>query len=60
MAPESAKLSFDEKTFRFMMNEDAWATEKLAEGIRFLARGCAAARAGVEAPNWRPLSTSVG
>ena len=29
---ESVKL--DEKTFRFMMNEDAMATEKLAEGIR--------------------------
>ena len=29
---ESVKL--DEKAFRFMMNEDAMATEKLAEGIR--------------------------
>jgi transaldolase len=28
------KVSLDEKTFRFMMNEDAMATEKLAEGIR--------------------------
>ena len=28
------KLSMDEKTFRFMLNEDAMATEKLAEGIR--------------------------
>ncbi|MDX2185625.1 MAG: transaldolase [Opitutaceae bacterium] len=28
------KLSFDEKTFRFAMNEDAMATEKTAEGIR--------------------------
>ena len=28
------KLSLDEKTFRFMLNEDAMATEKLAEGIR--------------------------
>ena len=28
------KVSIDEKTFRFMMNEDAMATEKLAEGIR--------------------------
>jgi transaldolase len=24
----------DEKTFRFMLNEDAMGTEKLAEGIR--------------------------
>jgi transaldolase len=28
------QMSIDEKTFRFMMNEDAMATEKLAEGIR--------------------------
>ncbi|MBR7799277.1 transaldolase [Undibacterium fentianense] len=38
--PESAqsaemeKLDISEKTFRFMLNEDAMATEKLAEGIR--------------------------
>jgi transaldolase len=29
-----AKITLDEKTFRFMLNEDAMATEKLAEGIR--------------------------
>ncbi|WP_353184437.1 transaldolase [Bosea sp. (in: a-proteobacteria)] len=29
-----AKLALDEKAFRFAMNEDAMATEKLAEGIR--------------------------
>jgi len=29
-----AKISLDEKKFRWMMNEDAMATEKLAEGIR--------------------------
>ena len=28
------KISLDEKGFRWMMNEDAMATEKLAEGIR--------------------------
>ena len=28
------RLIFDEKTFRFALNEDAMATEKLAEGIR--------------------------
>jgi transaldolase len=28
------KIEMDEKTFRFMLNEDAMATEKLAEGIR--------------------------
>nr|WP_314624950.1 transaldolase [uncultured Noviherbaspirillum sp.] len=40
LSPESArdsdlqKLQLDEKTFRFLLNEDAMATEKLAEGIR--------------------------
>ncbi|UGQ45182.1 transaldolase [Massilia endophytica] len=29
-----SKIAVDEKTFRFMLNEDAMATEKLAEGIR--------------------------
>lgn len=28
------KISLDEKTFRFMLNEDPMATDKLAEGIR--------------------------
>src|SRR6185312_4528893 len=40
LSPESAratdiqKLSLDEKAFRLMLNDDAMATEKLAEGIR--------------------------
>jgi transaldolase len=40
LSPESArdsdlqKLDLNEKTFRFLLNEDAMATEKLAEGIR--------------------------
>jgi transaldolase len=40
LSPEKArestleKLSFDEKHFRFCLNEDAMATEKTAEGIR--------------------------
>jgi transaldolase len=40
LTPEKAKasdlerVSFDEKTFRFAMNEDAMATEKMAEAIR--------------------------
>ena len=29
-----AKVNCDEKSFRFLMNEDAMATEKTAEGIR--------------------------
>ena len=31
---ELSKLSLDEKAFRLMLNDDAMATEKLAEGIR--------------------------
>jgi transaldolase len=33
----SAKMNLDEKTFRLVLNEDAMATEKLAEGIRAFA-----------------------
>jgi transaldolase len=33
-ASDAKKLHLDEKTFRWMHNEDAMATEKLAEGIR--------------------------
>jgi transaldolase len=33
-ASDQKKVSFDEKTFRFELNEDAMATEKTAEGIR--------------------------
>ena len=32
------KLSLDEKAFRWHMNEDAMATEKLSEGIRNFAK----------------------
>jgi len=33
----SDRLSFDESSFRYALNEDAMATEKLAEGIRLFA-----------------------
>ena len=33
-ASDGQKIHPDEKTFRWMHNEDAMATEKLAEGIR--------------------------
>lgn len=39
-----ARLSLDEKTFRFMLNEDAMATDKLAEGIRIFAKDLHALR----------------
>ena len=38
------RVAMDEKTFRWMMNEDAMATEKLAEGIRAFAHDLAALR----------------
>ncbi len=47
MAKPPARL--DEKTFRFLMNEDAMATEKLAEGIRAFAKDLRTLRAMVEA-----------
>ena len=33
-----ARMSLEEKTFRFLLNEDAMATEKLAEGIRLFTK----------------------
>jgi transaldolase len=35
--PKLARIAVDEKSFRWMMNENAMATEKLAEGIRTFA-----------------------
>jgi len=32
-----SKFTLDEKTFRWMLNESAMATEKLAEGVRVFA-----------------------
>src|SRR5690606_15746768 len=37
VSPAPARLAFDEASFRFELNEDAMATEKLAEGIRVFA-----------------------
>ncbi len=39
------RLDLDEKTFRWRMNEDAMATEKLAEGIRAFAKDLATLQA---------------
>lgn len=33
-----ARMTLDEKAFRYMLNDDAMATEKLAEGIRLFAK----------------------
>jgi len=33
-ASDLERVTFDEKSFRFEMNEDAMATEKMAEAIR--------------------------
>jgi transaldolase len=48
LSPENktsvSKIAVDERTFRWMMNEDAMATEKLAEGIRAFAKDLVALR----------------
>ena len=41
-APE--RIELDEKRFRWMLNEDAMATEKLSEGIRGFAKDLATLR----------------
>ena len=41
------KIAVDEKTFRWMMNKDAMATEKLSEGIRAFAKDLGTLRAMV-------------
>jgi transaldolase len=49
MSPEDSKAAapvaaLDEKAFRWMMNEDPMATDKLAEGIRTFAKDLGALR----------------
>lgn len=44
-SPKPARLALDEKAFRFAMNEDAMATEKLSEGIRAFAKDLRTLRA---------------
>jgi transaldolase len=44
-----AKITLDESAFRFMCNEDAMATEKLAEGIRLFNKDLQSLRAMVSA-----------
>jgi transaldolase len=44
-AKAGARLDLDEKSFRWRMNEDPMATEKLAEGIRAFAKDLASLRA---------------
>jgi transaldolase len=46
--PAPAKIATDEKRFRWMMNEDQMATEKLSDGIRLFAHDLGALRTMVE------------
>ena len=39
-----AKIDLDEKTFRWLLNEDRMATEKLSDGIRLFAKDLTALR----------------
>ncbi len=48
VGPAPAKIAMDEKHFRWMMNEDQMATEKLSDGIRLFAHDLAALRTMVE------------
>ncbi|MBB3977267.1 transaldolase [Rhizobium azooxidifex] len=52
LSPETvnrvAPIKVDEKTFRWMLNEDAMATEKLSEGIRAFAKDLGALRAMID------------
>jgi transaldolase len=43
--PAPARLTLDERTFHFLLNQDAMAGEKLAEGIRLFAKDLRALRA---------------
>jgi transaldolase len=45
--PAPARIDLDEKRYRWLLNEDAMATEKLAEGIRMFAKDLASLRAMV-------------
>jgi transaldolase len=45
--PAPARMTLDEKRFRWMLNEDQMATEKLSDGIRVFAHDLAALRAMV-------------
>jgi transaldolase len=46
--PAPAKIAMDEKRFRWMLNEDQMATEKLSDGIRLFAHDLASLRTMVE------------
>ena len=48
VGPAPAKIAIDEKHFRWMMNEDQMATEKLSDGIRLFAHDLGALRTMVE------------
>ncbi|NDH95821.1 MAG: hypothetical protein EBZ13_15095, partial [Planctomycetia bacterium] len=56
------KISLDEKDFRWMMNEDPMATEKLAEGIRKFAADLVDGRIKLVASSWNVdrLALEVG
>ncbi len=52
LSPEKAAkvspIKIDEKTFRWMLNEDAMATDKLSEGIRAFAKDLGSLRAMID------------
>ena len=46
--PAPARMTLDEKGFRWMLNEDQMATEKLSDGIRLFARDLGKLRSMVQ------------
>jgi transaldolase len=48
VGPAPARITMDEKRFRWMLNEDQMATEKLSDGIRLFAKDLRALRTMVE------------
>jgi transaldolase len=48
VGPAPAKIATDEKSFRWMLNEDAMATDKLSEGIRLFAHDLRSLKSLVE------------
>ena len=48
--PKLTRVTIDEKSFRWMLNESAMATEKLAEGIRAFAADSQCARRSLYSP----------
>eukprot|EP00466_Bigelowiella_natans_P006958 jgi/Bigna1/86430/estExt_fgenesh1_pg.C_100228 len=59
LASDFKKISIDKKTFRFMLNEDAMATEKLAEGIRKFAAASIELETIIRKHHYKPIPRGI-